>query len=336
MQIRQISLIVIVFLGGIFSPIKGQIKIGIIGLDTSHTPAFTKLLNAEADEKKPQYKDFTVVAAYPYGSKSIKSSYERIPKYTEELKEYGVEIVSSIAELLEKVDYVMLETNDGNLHLEQANEVFKAGKPVFIDKPIGASLSQAIAIFQLAKKYDVPVFTSSALRYSPQNQKIRNGEFGKVLGVDSFSPAKNEPSHPDFSWYGIHGVETLFTTMGTGCVSVNRMSSEGTDVVVGKWDDGRIGSFRGRRTGKDIFGGTAYTSKGEVSVGGYEGYGFLLDEIVEFFKTHQPPVSEKETLEIFTFMEASNLSKQNGGKIISMAKTFKRGQKQAKKLINKL
>lgn len=336
MKTKKILLVAIVLLAGLCSPLQGQIKIGIIGLDTSHSTAFTKLLNADDADKKPEYSDFRVVAAYPYGSKTIKSSYERIPEYTKEVEKHGVEIVSSIAELLEKVDCVMLETNDGNLHLEQANEVFKAGKAVFIDKPIGASLPQAIAIFQLAKKYNVPVFTSSALRFVPQNQKIRNGELGKVLGIDCFSPSKNEPSHPDFSWYGIHGVETLFTTMGTGCVSVNRMSSEGTDVVVGKWNDGRIGTFRGRRTGKALYGGTAFTSDGEVSVGGYEGYGYLLDEILKFFKTREAPVSEKETLEIFTFMEASNQSKSQGGKIISMEKTYKKGEKQAKKLIRKL
>src|SRR5690606_21421506 len=159
----------------------------------------------------------------------------------------GVEIVQSIDDLLKKVDCVMLETNDGNLHLEQAVEVFKSGKKVFIDKPIGANLVQAIAIFELARKYNVPVFSSSALRFTPQNQKINRGEMGKIIGVDCSSPSPGESSHPDFSWYGIHGVETLFTVMGTGCVNVNRMSSEGTDVVVGLWNDGRIGSFRGIR-----------------------------------------------------------------------------------------
>ncbi|GAA4302258.1 Gfo/Idh/MocA family oxidoreductase [Aestuariibaculum suncheonense] len=318
----------------LYTQVISQNRIGIIGLDTSHAPAFTKLINT--DDKELEDKNFKVVAAYPYGSKRIKSSNERIPIYTEELRGYGVEIVSSIAELLEKVDFVMLETNDGNLHLEQANEVFRAGKPIFIDKPIAASLSQAIAIFELAKIYNVPVFTSSALRYSLQNQKIRHGEFGKVLGIDCFSPAQNEPSHSEFFWYGIHGVEMLFTTMGTGCIFVSRMSSEGTDVVVGKWNDGRIGTFRGRRTGKSMYGGTAYTSLGDVPLGGYDGYTFLLKEILKFFRTQESPVSESETLEILTFMEASSLSKQKGGKIISMKKVFKRGQKEAKKLIKNL
>lgn len=334
MKIKKIILITFLLLGGIFIKLQAQFKIGIIGLDTSHSTAFTKLLNG--DDKKTEYKDFKIVAAYPYGSKTIKSSYDRIPGYIEEVEKYGVEIVNSIEELLSKVDYVMLETNDGNVHLEQAEEIFKAGKIVFIDKPIGANLAQAIAIFELANKYDVPVFTSSALRFSEKTLKIRAGDFGKVLGADCYSPAHLEPSHSDLTWYGIHGVETLFTVMGTGCKSVNRMSAEGTDVVVGLWEDGRIGTFRGIREGKAGYGGTALTSKGIEPVGGYDGYGPLLDEILKFFETRVAPVSEKETLEIFTFMEASNESKRQGGKIISMESTFKKGQKEAKNLINKL
>lgn len=223
------------------------IKVGIIGLDTSHSTAFTELLNGNSDEEL--VKEFQIVAAYPYGSKTIKSSYERIPRYIEEVKKHGVEIVPSIAELLKKVDCVMLETNDGRLHLEQAAEVFKSGKICYIDKPIGATLGEAIAIFQLAKKYNIPIFSSSALRYSPQNQKIRNGAYGKIIGADCYSPHQSEPTHPDFGWYGIHGVETLYTVMGCGCEAVNRMSTDDADVVVGRWSDGRIGTFRAIKKG---------------------------------------------------------------------------------------
>lgn len=319
---------------GFLSLTQAQIKIGIIGLDTSHAIAFTKELNGK--EKKDAYKDFKIVAAYPYGSKTIKSSYDRIPGYIEQVKEMGVEIVPSIQALLDKVDCVMLETNDGNLHLEQANEVLQSGKIMFIDKPLAATLAQSIAIYELSRKYNVPIFSSSAVRFTPQNQKLRKGDLGKILGADTYSPATSEPSHPDFGWYGIHGIEGLFTIMGTGCVSVNRMSSEGTDVVVGLWDDGRIGTFRGRRTGRSIFGGTAFTDKGAVPAGGFEGYGVLLDEIINFFKTRVAPISEKETLEIFTFMEASNESKRKGGKIVFMKDTYEKGRREAQKLIRKL
>jgi len=319
---------------GFFCLTQAQIKVGIIGLDTSHAIAFTKELNGK--DKKEQYKGFQVVAAYPYGSKTIESSYKRIPGYIEKVKEMGVEIFPSIEALLKKVDCMMLETNDGNLHLEQANEVIKAGKTLFIDKPLGATLAQAIAIYQLAKEHNVPLFSSSAVRFTPQNQKLRNGELGKVLGADTYSPATREITHPDFGWYGIHGIEGLFTIMGTGCVSVNRMSAEGTDVVTGLWSDGRIGTFRGRRSGKSIFGGTAFTDEGAVSAGGFEGYGVLLDQIMEFFKTKTPPVTEKETLEIVTFMEASNDSKRNDGKIILMEDTYRKGLKEANNLLKEL
>ena len=239
------------------------IKIGIIGLDTSHSPAFIGLLNSE--DPKPEHEGFRVVAAYPYGSKTIENSFKRIPVYTEKAKENGVEIVSSITELLEKVDCVMLETNDGNLHLEQA-----------IDKPVAADLVDAIAIFKLADQYNVPIFSSSALRFVPKNVDLRNGKYGKVLGADCYSPAPSEPSHPDFSWYGIHGVEILYTIMGTGCKEVARMSSEGTDVVTGLWEDGRLGSFRGNRTGKHIYGGTAICDSGAVIAFTFELFNILF------------------------------------------------------------
>lgn len=330
----KLRIILSVLLSGFLFVSHAQMKIGIIGLDTSHSIAFTKFINGA--DKKEEYKDFQIVAAYPYGSKSIKSSYDRIPGYIEQVKEMGVEIVSSIPELLDKVDCVLLETNDGNLHLEQAYEVFKAGKIMFIDKPIGANLAQAIAIYELSKKYNVPIFSSSALRYVPESQKLRNGELGEVQGVNTYTPGTLEPSHADMAWYGIHGIEALFTVMGTGCVSVNRMSSEGSDVIVGLWDDGRIGTVRAIREGHRPYDGHAFTDKGIVSTGKYQGYEPLLREILNFFTTGIPPVSEKETLEIFTFIEAADESKSAKGKIVSMEKTFKKGEKDARKLIRKL
>ncbi len=319
-------------LSGFLFVSQAQVKIGIIGLDTSHATAFTKFINGNTDE----YKDFQIVAAYPYGSKTIKSSFDRIPGYIEQVEKMGVEVVSSIAELLDKVDCVLLETNDGNLHLEQAYEVFKAGKIVFIDKPIGANLPQAIAIFELAKQYNVPVFSSSALRYVPESQKLRNGEQGKVIGANCYSPGTLEPSHADMAWYGIHSIEGLFTVMGIGCKTVTRISSEGTDVVIGLWDDGRIGSIRGIRDGKGMYGGYAFTDQGIVSTGQYQGYEALLREILKFFETRVPPVSELETLEIFTFIEAADASKRAGGKPVSTHKVYEKAAKEAKKLIRKL
>ena len=196
-------------------------RVGIIGLDTSHSVAFTKSLNAP--DPLPELKGYKVVAAYPKGSTDIESSVKRIAGYTEDVKKMGVEIVDSIEELLKKVDVVLLETNDGRPHLDQALLVLKAGKPMFIDKPVAGSLKDAIAIYETAKKYKVPIFSSSSLRYMGSVQDVVKGKIGNVLGADAFSPATIEKTHPDLFWYGIHGVEILFTVMGTGCQLVTRI-----------------------------------------------------------------------------------------------------------------
>ena len=311
---------------------QSPIRIGIIGLDTSHSTAFTELINSGGEAWAEGFK---VVAAYPYGSQTIESSYKRIPDYIEKVKKHGVKIVDSIADLLKEVDCVLLETNDGRLHLEQAIEVFKAGKICFIDKPIGATLGDAIAIYAMAEKYNIPIFSSSALRYSPINQQLRNGELGKVIGADCYSPHSVEPTHPDFGFYGIHGVETLYTILGTGCKAVNRVSTEQGDVVTGYWNDDCIGTFRAIVKGPHIYGGTAYTDKKAVIAGGYVGYKVLLEQVLKFFKTGVAPVSKDETLEIFAFMRASNLSKERGGEMVTLEEAYKQGEKEAKRLLKK-
>lgn len=312
-----------------------EVRLGIIGLDTSHSPAFVKLLN-DKESTEPAIQKYEIVAAYPYGSKVIKSSYERIPKYIEEVKPYGVKITSSIQELLDMVDGAFLETNDGHVHLEQAVEVFKSGKMVFIDKPLGATLGEALAICEMADRYGVKFFSASSLRFPPQTQKLAAGEYGRVIGADCFSPHQPEATHPDFSFYGIHGVETLITVMGCGCKSVSASHSEMGDVVTGVWDDGRIGTFRAIVKGPYIYGGTAFLEKGKSQpVGPYEGYKVLVDAVLKFFDTGVLPFDRQETVEIFAFMKAANMSLERGGKSVTIEEAMKEGRKEAKKLLKK-
>jgi predicted dehydrogenase len=307
-------------------------RVGIIGLDTSHSTAFVEALNADGPD--PDYNGYKIVAAYPWGSRDIRSSTERIPSYTEEVKKRGVEIMESIAILLDKVDVVLLETNDGRPHLEQALTVMRAGKPLFIDKPVAGTLAETVAIYEAARKYKVPVFSASSLRYMKGMQDVVEGKaVGKVLGADAFSPAPLEPHHPDFFWYGIHGIETLITVMGKGCKEVTRIYTEGTDVVTGVWNDGRIGTFRGTRTGQHEYGGTVFGEKGVVRVGPYSGYEALLKQIIRFFETRVSPVSEDETLEIYAFMEAADESRRKGGTAVSLASTLEKARQAMKKNI---
>jgi hypothetical protein len=303
---------------------RGDIKVGVIGLDTSHSIAFTKIIN---NPENPEMKGYTVTAAYPYGSRTLESSFKRIPGYIEDIRKLGVEIVDSIDSLLKAVDVVLLETNDGNLHLEQALEVFKAGKLMFIDKPAAASLEDTIAIYNAAREYNLPVFSSSSLRWTRHSQEIRRGELvGRVIGADTYGPSAIEPSHIDLAWYGIHGVEMLFTVMGTGCKEVVRVHHPDNDIVVGNWGNGRMGTFRGIRSGRSGYGGTAFGAEGISEIGPYEGYDPLVTDIIRFFETGVPPVSPQETIEIFAFMEAADESRRNGGSVVKIETVMQKAQ----------
>jgi hypothetical protein len=293
------------------------LRAGMIGLDTSHCGAFTKLLrDAPAGSELASVQ---VVAAFPGGSPDVASSRDRVAGYTEELRGLGVEIVDSIPALLDKVDVVFLESVDGRPHLEQLRPVFAAKKPVFIDKPLAGSLADAVEIYRIAEENNVPCFSSSSLRFSPGTLKARSGEdVGRVLGCEAYSPCTYEEHHPDLFWYGIHGVETLFTVMGPGCKTVRRVQAPGMDLVVGEWDGGRIGTFRGLRDGQTGYGATVFGEKQITDVGPYAGYEPLVLEIVRFFHTGKPPVSKEETLEIYAFMAAADESKQQNGAPVSV------------------
>jgi predicted dehydrogenase len=302
-----------------------EIKVGIIGLDTSHCIAFTKELNnpnAAADVARCR-----VVACYPKGSPDIESSTSRVPKYTEEIQKLGVEIVATIDELLKRVDCVLLETNDGRPHLEQAIPVFKAGKPVFIDKPLAGSLPDCIALFAAAKKYNCPMFCSSSLRYGKSTQAVRAGDFGRVTRCETASPASLEPTHPDLYWYGIHGCEALYTVMGTGCETVARGKTvDGKIEVTGQWQGGRTGVFR-----EGNYAGKAQTEKGEVEVAQSEGYRPLIVEIVKFFRTKEVPIAPEETIELYAFMEAADESKRQEGAAVKVAEVLAKARPLAEK-----
>ena len=299
-------------------------KVGIIGLDTSHVVAFTTVFNkgpkVPADAAK--YAGFRVTHAFAQGSRDIEESTKRVPEYTEKLKGMGVEIVDSIEKLCAQVDFVMLESNDGRVHLEQVLPVLKAGKTVFIDKPIAGSLADVIRIQEAAKKAGVAYFCSSSLRFAASTQAVAQGSIGKVKTAYTTSPASLEPHHPDLYWYGIHGCESLYAAMGTGCISVKRdKSAAGMIQVTGNWGDGRVGIFReaDRKAKGGPYAGKAIGEKGEADIGKFDGYEVLLQAVVKMFRTGKPQVSAEETLELYAFMEAADESKRQGGAEVKLA-----------------
>ena len=297
-----------------------ELRIGIVGLDTSHVVAFTRLLN---DSSSPDHvSGGRVVAAYKGGSPDITASASRVEGFTAELRDrWRVEIVPDVATLARKVDAVLVESVDGRVHLEQVKPVLEARKRVFVDKPLAASYEDARAIARLASDKGVAWFSSSSLRFYPSVAALKGDpKVGEILGASTHGPSPLEPHHPDFFWYGVHGVEVLFTLMGPGCEAVTRVAAPDSDVVVGRWKGGRLGVFRGIRAGKADYGATVFGRAGIRTVDPATGsYKYLLEEIVKFFKTGVPPVAPEETLELIAFMQAADLSKTRGGQEVRLS-----------------
>lgn len=302
--------------------VAADLRIGMIGLDTSHVIVFTRTFN---DPKSPDHvPGGEVVAAFKGGSPDIASSASRVDGYTKDLQEkYGVKLYDSIEELARNVDAIMIESVDGRPHLDQFRRTLAARKPVFIDKPLGGSLKDAVEIVRLAKENKVPLFSSSSLRYGPDPLAPKLAKIGDVISVYSVGPAEFEPHHPDFYWYGIHAVEAMYTVLGAGCRQVVRTHTEGTDVITGVWADGRIGTVQGNRKGFKGYGLTILGTKGATTAGDKHSYKGLTQEVMKFFQTGISPVAPETTLEIMAFMEAADESKRRGGSTVTLAEVLK-------------
>jgi predicted dehydrogenase len=300
----------------------GELKLGMIGLDTSHATAFTEIINKP--DVPGRVAGGKVVAAFKASSADIPSSVGTVEGYATRLQqEFGVKLVGSIEELCAVVDAVLIESVDGRPHLEQARKVIEAHKPVFVDKPIGGSLRDAVEIFRLAREAGVPVFTASAYRYYDSMVELKKADVGELRSAISYGPAHLEEHHPDLFWYGIHPAEALFTVLGRGCESVVRTTTADTDVVTGVWSGGRVGVLHAIRTKPQphkvtIFGTNGFAEQKSAN----DSYAPLVAEIMRFFQTGVSPVGAEETIEMFAFMEAADESKRRGGAPVKLSEVL--------------
>ena len=308
----------------VFGAAAADVRIGIIGADTEHATAFARLMNVEKD---PDVAGFRVTHAYRWGSTDIAECTNRIAVLVPQLEAAGVKMVDSIAELLRNVDCVLLETCDGRPHLRQALEVFASRKPCYIDKPLAGDLRDSLAILAAAKKASLPVFSASSLRYTAAVKAAAAGTYGKVRTADVNTPGHCEPTHSRYYWYAIHGADPLFAVMGTGCRDVTCVTNGDTDLLVGRWADGRIGTVRVWGS-NGCYGGTVANEKNKrFDLGGYEGYKVLLVEILKFFRTGVSPIPADELDEVYSFLDAARLSYERGGTTVTLDEARARAAK---------
>lgn len=298
-----------------------ELKIGLIGLDTSHVTAFTKLLNDPSVEY--HVPGGRVVVAYPGGSPDFELSIGRVEGFTNELRDnYNVAIVGSPEAVAEQSDVIMLESVDGRVHLEQFRKIAPFGKPTFVDKPFAVTTQDAQAIADLAREHSIPFMSCSSLRYAQALlEALEDNEKGAIFGADTYGPISIQPTQPGLFWYGIHTVDMLYAVLGQGCREVRAITNEEHEFVTGIWQDGRVGSVRGNQKGNYSYGALVHREKGTllVDVGSRPKpyYASLLEAILKMFATNQLPIEPGEMIEVVRFIEAANESRVTG-KVVTL------------------
>ena len=290
-----------------------MIKLGMLDFDSSHSVEFTKRINHIDSPESQWVTGAKIVIACPGESKM---SPERIPGFTAKIKEYGVPLVDKPAEMIGKVDGMLIESVDGSVHLERARPFLEAGIPCFVDKPFTCSTADARELIRLSEKKKLPIFSSSSLRYVPELvEYLSGGKAGRIEGCLTYGPASLAERNPGLFNYGIHAIEVLYAVMGPGCQRVSTMSDAGADVATGYWKDGRVASIRGIRKGRSGFGLTVFAEKEirPLTLPTTNIYRELLKRVISMFETGKSPLDPAITLEIVAFIEAANKSAANHG-----------------------
>ncbi|WP_438318685.1 Gfo/Idh/MocA family protein [Sporosarcina sp. FA9] len=287
-------------------------KIGLIGLDTSHSEIFTRLLNDTTDPN--HIRGAKITHALPIFSEDLAMSRDRFPKYLSIVKDkYGVEIVNDVDFLFSQIDAVILGTVDGRNHLEWIEKIITYGKPIFVDKPIVMNSEEMEKVIKLSLKYGTPLMSSSSLRYADSVKRIRNDGMKDVVGGYIYGPLPIEKAMPGYFWYGIHMIEMVISLMGTDVKVIGREQSKNEiefEKLTLLFNNKNEVIIRGDYDWHNRFGGVLHFENDVKTFQLWKEerpyYANLLEEMIVFFKTGISPVTLKETAEIIKLLEEIN------------------------------
>lgn len=298
-----------------------DLKLGIIGTDSSHAVEFTRILNGE--NEKDHVAGATVVAAYRGGDPNLDLSRSRIQKFTDVLEQqWNIPFVDSIKALCPKVDGLLLLSVSSASRQAEFTQAASCHKPIFVDKPLASTYASANALIKLAQQQHIAILSASSLRFAALEAKQKlHLSSTDITGAEVWGPGALGKDYPlDLSWYGIHSIEALYAFMGTGVTSVSRTHTETTDIMIARWKDGRVATLRLIRP--DLpFGTVLFTQKNQaLAIDTLSSqYAPLLRAIVQFVQSGVTPVPNQETLEVFAFMEAAQHSMQMHGVEVQLA-----------------
>ena len=287
-----------------------DLRIGIIGLDSSHTIEFTRRFQAPDCPPDQRVAGVTVTRCMRFETPFQDRA--GLDNRQQELEGWGVEVTEDFDTAVAGADAVMIEINDPNLHLEYVRRCAGLGVPLFLDKPLAQDLAAGLEIARIAAEHDLRVCSASSLRFAAGLQDAC-AALPAPRHVTTFGPINRAAAGSSIVWYGVHAVEMLVRAIGRGASMVSTHRWDEDAVLVVEYADGRTGvvelcvggGYGGvLRSGHDV---VPYT----VDHAGI--YPALLNELVPFLAGGASPVPLEDAVEVIAILDAAERSSQAGG-----------------------
>ncbi|WP_404404826.1 Gfo/Idh/MocA family protein [Jeotgalibacillus malaysiensis] len=281
-----------------------MLKVGIIGLDTSHISPFAKAINHE--------RDVMISSVFPCTTEDFRFAADKIPDNLSLLKDrYGVKQARSLDDLINHSDVIWLETADARYRLSQFMEIADAGKPVYINKPLALSLKEADNLLELAEQKHVPVMSSSALRFA----KELNADQNNLVSAACFGPIEWQETQNGYFWYGIHLVDMLHGITGAKIKEVSFNGYDNQHKFHLKDTEGRTHFVTFHQDNYQFEATVNYPDDKCHTVIGSNLFDGLIERLIEFTKSGKSPLSHDQMLDTIRITEALNQAQLSSVKV---------------------
>lgn len=279
-----------------------MLRIGMVGVNTNHAEAFTRIFNGDA-EQPGAIPDARITHVCAVGQD------DRLAELVTMFGDYD-HVVADPTELIDAVDGVLVidDTDGGATHASLARPFLSAGMPVFIDKPMTTAYADAVELFELAEANAAPILSSSALRFPVELDRGAIQALGKLSAIVSVGPE-------EWFYYGVHAVELVGAIASDTPVSVYRAALEQKDVALVTYESGLVATIMTLRDAGYLFHATVYGVDGRLDFAVDDYVGFYTNEMkafVEMMRTGESPVSREQTLAVLGILHAGIRSAEEG------------------------
>jgi predicted dehydrogenase len=287
-----------------------ELRVSLIGLDTSHAVEFPRLMQAPDCPAEQKVEGMRVIRCLrfetPFQDRAGLDARQR------QLEQWGIPVTESFDEAVRDCDAILVAVNDPARHLEFFRECAGIGKPVFLDKPLADTFANGELILEEAQRRGTRFFSASSLRFVLQLEEACRA-VPRPGACAVYGPLGRAPAGSSIIWYGVHAFEMLQRALGTGARSVTAVRDAKGAVVTVSYEDGRRGVVE-LTEGSRIYGGTLRTDAEArpfvVDTG--TPYLGLISQIAAFFQGGAPPVPVEATREIMAMLDASERSARSG------------------------